>query len=201
MKILRLVFTFIAFAAAATAHAQESVDPAEVVRKVTSDVLSVVQEHRGTYETNPQGYFDRINEVVGPHVNFERMAFLVMDATYYRAASEEQRRRFVDVFRTSMVRTYARGLLSVDRPEFWVRPSDAPADAQMVTIRQEMRAGPNRFELAYSMRKEADGRWLLVNAVIDGINLGSTFRNQFARSAQSHDGDIDRVIDSWLAEI
>jgi phospholipid transport system substrate-binding protein len=34
--------------------------------------------------------------------------------------------------------------------------------------------------------------------VINGINLGKTFRNQFVQSAQRSGGNIDKVISGWL---
>jgi phospholipid transport system substrate-binding protein len=179
------------------AQAQDMSDPAQVVQKVTTDVLAAVRQNKANYSKNPEAYFAAIDAVVSSYINFERMAYLVMDATYYRASSAEQRASFVQTFHESLVQTYAKGLLSVDQPNFSVEPVDAPEDAQTVTVKQELRAGSSEFHLDYSMRREADGRWLLVNVVIDGINLGSTFRNQFAQSARKFGGDLDLVIATW----
>lgn len=180
--------------------AQDMSDPAEVVKKVTTDVLVAVQMNKSVYRQNPEVYFQAISEAVSPYVNFERMAYLVMDATYYRASTAEQRASFVEAFRESLIQTYSKGLLTVDQPDFRVLPVDAANNAQTVTVKQELNAGSREFHLDYSMRRESDGRWLLVNVVIDGINLGSTFRNQFAQSARKFGGDLDRVIESWAAE-
>ncbi len=180
-------------------QAQDMSDPAEVVRKVTTDVLAAVQQNKANYSRNPQAYFSAVEAAVADYINFERMAYLVMDATYYRASTAEQKARFVEAFRTSLIQTYSKGLLTVDRADFRVLPVEAAANAQTVTVKQELLAGSNEFHLDYSMRREADGRWLLVNVVIDGINLGSTFRNQFAQSARKFDGDLDRVIATWSA--
>lgn len=182
------------------ASAQESLGPAEVVQKVTSEVLAVVQDHRDSYDQNPQAYFDAIDLVVTPYINFERMAYLVMDAKYYRASTEAQREQFVRTFHDSLVNTYSKGLLSVDRAEFNILPVDAAPGARTVTVKQELRAGAREFDLSYSMRQEDDGRWLLVNVVIDGINLGNTFRNQFAQSAMKYGEDLDLVIENWSAD-
>lgn len=182
------------------AQAQDISDPAEVVRKVTTDVLAAVQENKPNYSDDPDAYFSAIDRAVADHVNFERMAYLVMDATYYRASTAEQKASFVETFHDSLVRTYSKGLLTVDQPDFEILPVEAPEGAQTVTVKQELRAGSSEFDLDYSMRREADGRWLLVNVVIDGINLGSTFRNQFAQSARKFGGDLDLVIESWSTD-
>lgn len=177
--------------------AQHESDPANIVLQVTTDVLEAVKTHKDQYEEDPASYFQAIDEALGSNVNFERMAYLVMDATYYRASTVEQRERFVAAFKTSLVETYSRGLLAAGEPEFQVMPIDAAEGAQTVTVRQELVDGSFAMDLDYSMRREPDGRWLLVNVVIDGINLGSTFRNQFAQSARRYNGDLDQVIDSW----
>lgn len=177
--------------------AQNEPDPANVVFQVTTDVLEAVQANKEQYEEDPAVYFQAIDDALGSNVNFERMAYLVMDATYYRASTDEQKERFVEAFKTSLVETYSKGLLAAGNPEFTVLPVNAAEGAQTVTVEQELVDGVFEMRLDYSMRREPDGRWLLVNVVIDGINLGSTFRNQFAQLARRYNGDLDRVIDAW----
>lgn len=185
---------------ALSAQAQDMSDPAQVVQRVTTDVLEAVQQNKRNYGRDPESFFAAVDEAVADYVNFERMAYLVMDATYYRASTSEQKAAFVETFHDSLVRTYSKGLLTVDQPDFEILPVDASENAQTVTVKQELKAGSSEFHLDYSMRREADGRWLLVNVVIDGINLGSTFRNQFAQSARKFGGDLDLVIESWSTE-
>jgi phospholipid transport system substrate-binding protein len=180
--------------------AQDLSDPAQVVFQVTTDVLEACQQYRDEYDENPEAYFAAIEVALGDNINFQRMAYLVMDAAYYRASTAEQKAEFVEVFQKSLVRTYSKGLLGIDQADFAVMSVEGAEGAQTVTVKQELKSGSNEMDLDYSMRREPDGRWLLVNVVIDGINLGSTFRNQFAQSARKFDGDIDLVISSWSAE-
>ena len=51
------------------------------------------------------------------------------------------------------------------------------------------------------MARKKTGQWMVVNVVINGINLGKTFRNQFVRSAQRAGGDIEQVINGWSSEL
>ena len=44
------------------------------------------------------------------------------------------------------------------------------------------------------------GQWKLINIVINGVNLGLTFRNQFRALAEEFDGDIDKVILNWTSD-
>ena len=42
-------------------------------------------------------------------------------------------------------------------------------------------------------------QWKLINIVINGVNLGVTFRNQFYSLMKDQENDIDKVIDLWIA--
>ena len=51
------------------------------------------------------------------------------------------------------------------------------------------------------MGQYRDGSWKLRNLIIETINLGEIYRNQFNALAQSANGDLDLVIDQWNATI
>ena len=48
------------------------------------------------------------------------------------------------------------------------------------------------------MRKNKIDEWKLRNMVVESINLGKIYRNQFDNAYQVYGGDIDRVIDNWV---
>jgi phospholipid transport system substrate-binding protein len=50
------------------------------------------------------------------------------------------------------------------------------------------------------MRRNRAGEWKLNNVVIEGINLGQTYRSQFASAADQNRGDLDKVIANWKVE-
>ena len=49
------------------------------------------------------------------------------------------------------------------------------------------------------MGRGKSGDWQLRNIIIEGVNLGEIYRNQFEASARQNDGDLDAVIASWTA--
>ena len=51
----------------------------------------------------------------------------------------------------------------------------------------------------YQMGKGKSGEWKLRNVIIESVNLGEIYRNQFESAARKRDGDLDAVIDSWTA--
>jgi phospholipid transport system substrate-binding protein len=53
----------------------------------------------------------------------------------------------------------------------------------------------------FSLYQGKEGNWLVENVIVNGLNLGSTFRTQFEQSAQQYGGDLDQVIANWSSEI
>ena len=53
--------------------------------------------------------------------------------------------------------------------------------------------------LIYKLRKSKDG-WKIVNIIINGVNLGLTFRNQFQALAVSHNENISDTLRNWVSD-
>ena len=45
---------------------------------------------------------------------------------------------------------------------------------------------------------EQNGQWRMRNVIINGINVGKLFRDQFAQSMRDNRDDLDKVIDTWI---
>ena len=53
------------------------------------------------------------------------------------------------------------------------------------------------YVIHYQMRRNRTGQWRLRNLIVEKINLGQIYRNQFQAAARDADGDIDSVIAHW----
>ena len=50
------------------------------------------------------------------------------------------------------------------------------------------------------MAQNNSGEWKLINVVLNGINLGKSFRDQFAQAMRQNDSNIDKVIATWAQQ-
>ncbi|MDQ2078267.1 phospholipid-binding protein MlaC [Marinimicrobium sp. ABcell2] len=174
--------------------------PHEIVKLVTDDLLQVVRKYDGG-EKDREAYFAEFEETLEPVVDFAYIARVVM-GPQGDDATDEQIREFAQVFRRGLVRTYSRGIASyVDSDIRVVPPEQDISDERRVTVRQEVRHRGSNHRLSYTMAKNRAGEWKLINLVLDGVNLGRSFRSQFAESARKYDGDIDKVIKNWLDDV
>jgi phospholipid transport system substrate-binding protein len=57
-----------------------------------------------------------------------------------------------------------------------------------------------KFQLSYALVRTEDG-WRVRNIVINGINVGLTYRSQFDALMREYDGDISAAIAHWRPTI
>ncbi|MFT5117797.1 MAG: phospholipid transport system substrate-binding protein, partial [Kiritimatiellia bacterium] len=65
------------------------------------------------------------------------------------------------------------------------------------TVVQEVRSASGVTKVSYSMAKNRQDQWKVINLVLNGINFGQTFRGQFAAAVEKNNGDLDKTIHQW----
>ena len=183
-----------------------------VVDDATRRVMAVVVDSRVYFDEDPERYFRQVQEILDPVIDFRGFARSVMgpyaSSERYRSLDEtgrarlrDQLDRFTEVMRLGLVRTYSKGLLAYGDSRVEVAPvADEEPSAGRATVRQLVYDNqPEPYELIYQMGRGKGGDWQLRNIVIEGVNLGEIYRNQFEASARKNDGDLDAVIASWTA--
>ncbi|MGH8421055.1 MAG: MlaC/ttg2D family ABC transporter substrate-binding protein, partial [Pseudomonas fluorescens] len=56
------------------------------------------------------------------------------------------------------------------------------------------------YPVSYTLEK-INGEWKLRNVIINGINIGKLFRDQFADAMQRNGNDLDKTINGWAGEV
>ena len=170
------------------------------VQQITHDLIVAVETAGALLEREPEVYFSAVDDVLEPVVDYGYISRVVM-GRYGKSATPEQRQEFETVFRRGLVMTYARGMAGFADQDITILPPEGDVSRQRrVSVRQQVRADKGDSHiLSYTMARKKSGEWKLINVVMDGINLGKTFRSQFEQAVKKNNGDIDRVIQQWLA--
>jgi len=172
----------------------------EVVEEATEVMFKLVREHKGGRDDR-QAYFDAIKDVLEPVVDFSFIARNVM-GSHREDASDDQIEAFTEVFKRGLVETYARGIANYTDSEITIQsPKEEDKDSRRVSVNQDVRHDGSRYRLSYTMAQNRAGEWKLINLVLDGVNLGQSFRSQFNQAMRQHSNDIDKVISNWLDEV
>lgn len=175
-------------------------DPKQAVQAATDELLTKLEEVKPLYSENPEQFYAAIDEALGPFVDFDGFSRGVM-AKYYRRATDEQKTRFSETFRTALIRTYGKALVEFDNQKVVVlEPTLDPKREGRATIGLEIHGANNAiYPVEYTLSLE-DNRWLLRNVSIEGINIGLQFRSQFASFMSQYRNDIDQVIANWTVD-
>ena len=100
--------------------------------------------------------------------------------------------------RVGLVRTYSKGLLAFGGSRIEFDDSGSRIEESRATLRQLIYSDQVRpYVVVYTMGRNREGQWQIRNLVVENVNLGQIYRSQFEAEARRHDGDIDKVIDSW----
>ena len=184
----------------AASEAEPERTATEVVRETSDKVLELIEQAQGYAEENPERFYREVEALLSPVVDFESFARSVM-AVHYREATPEQRERFKEAFKWGLVRTYALALTEFENGKVVVVPPDRPPrKPERQTVKMEIHTQSGEvYPVLYSVTQEDDGKWQVRNLIVNGVNMGLTYRNQFnsAMNDPKYGGDIDRVIDAW----
>ena len=193
-----MIVALLMVALAAPAHAGPEEDLREYVDKNTQRLVDKLNEEKGLYEKDPQAFYRSMDQELKNFVDFRRIAARVM-GRYARQTSPEQRDEFVEKFKRSLFDSYAQALVSAD--DFTIEVKEAtinPNDDARASVRMEViSASGNRYPVTYSMYEAEEGRWMMENVIVEGVNIGLAFRDRFSQEMEKNGGEVQSVIDGW----
>ena len=174
----------------AAASAQQTA-PDQLVQKVTERILELIKANREEYARDHQKLFSMVDREVLPYFDFRVMSRSVL-ARYWRDASEEQRKRFIEEFRDLLVGTYATALLKYNDEEIRYRPLRAEPDDKTVLVRTEVvQPGGQNIPLNYSFYRSKDG-WKVYDVSVGGVSLVTNYRSTYAEKIRRE--GLDKLI-------
>lgn len=190
-------------------------DPYQLVQQTTERVLAIIKDGRSYYDKEPARFNSQVQVVMDEVIDFDAFARGVM-GTYAseqryqalpndaeKAAFRERIQRFSNTFKRGLVETYAKGLLKFNGQKIETLPArkgDDLASGRVSVLQNIYGSADKPYVVQYSMKRNRDGDWKLQNVIIEGINLGQTYRSQFASAADQNRGDLEKVIANWRVE-
>lgn len=161
----------------ATAH---DISPLELVRDTSSRMLNALQEERAAIAKDPAVLDKLVAEIVLPYFDFRRMSQWVL-GKYWKTATAEQRERFVEEFRTLLVRTYGRALSDYAGEKVVYLPISEAKDATRVTVNTEIElSNASSLPVAYSMYLSSNG-WKVYDVAFSGVSMVINYRSSYDR--------------------
>ena len=194
-SILMLAALFVYQAAAST----ES-NPHQFIDNRAQAMVAVITSNQSLYASNPDQFKEKINAIFEPMVDFRTVGRLVMGKKLYSSATKEQRAKFIAVFRTSLLENYSSTLAQWGDQTIETIFPDKTIFNKIEGVRQNLITSNNRYPITYKVRNDGEGNWLIINIIVNGVNLGMTFRNHFQALASEHNENIDDIISHWTSD-
>ncbi|TDR53812.1 phospholipid transport system substrate-binding protein [Halomonas ventosae] len=181
--------------------AQNDQRPEQMIRTSIDELMTRIEGREAYFADNLDELEAIVDDSLEGVADFRYIGASVM-GRYFGNATPQQRSRFVETFRKTLIDTYAKGLVTFDYREIRVLDNQqASRYEDQASVAMEVVANDGTvYPVSYSLRLD-DGQWKVVNVIVNGINLGLTFRNQFDQAMRDHNRDYDAVIDDWAPEL
>ena len=181
--------------------AQHDQRPEQMIRASIDELMTRIEGREAYFADNLDELEAIVDDSLEGVADFRYIGASVM-GRYFGNATPQQRSRFVETFRKTLIDTYAKGLVTFDYREIRVLDNQQASrfDDQASVAMEVVANDGTVYPVSYSLRLD-DGQWKVVNVIVNGINLGLTFRNQFDQAMRDHNRDYDAVIDDWAPEL
>ena len=200
-KIIKQLLLLTIFIGNSFVTAKESISAHEHAERTHNNIIHILQNNNNLYAKDSELFIQAISDAFSPIVDFKRIARNVM-GKHYKASTDSQRERFSEAFRTSLLNTYSKTLIEFkDEQIIVLPPNNQPALKNKVKVYIEIKTSSKSYPGVYSMYLDKNNEWKIINIVVNGINLGLTFRSQFYSLMEKNNNDISLVIDKWIISV
>ena len=198
MKRMKKVFIYVFSLLFLVPANSNEINPETFIDSKAQSMVQVIVNNPDLFETDPNLFKKKIKDIFEPMVDFRRVSASVMGKENYLKSSTEQRSEFIEVFKNSLLDTYASTLAQWGDQKIVTKFTNKTTFEKIEDVNQDLLTESNSYPITYKVRKSGEG-WKIINIIVNGVNLGLTFRNQFRALAEEFDGDIDKVILNWTS--
>ncbi|AOE63913.1 ABC transporter substrate-binding protein [Pseudomonas corrugata] len=200
ISILRRSLLVLLAALPLMANALAAPSAHDIIQDTTTRLLADLAANKEQYKQDPGAFYDALNGIVGPVVDADGISRSIMTVKYSRKATPAQMTRFQENFKRSLMQFYGNALLEYNNQGITVSPAK---DENGTRTSVDMQVKGNNgaiYPVSYTL-EQLNGEWKVRNVIINGINIGKLFRDQFADAMQRNGNDLDKTIDGWAGEV
>ncbi|EJL02686.1 toluene tolerance protein Ttg2D [Pseudomonas fluorescens Q2-87] len=172
----------------------------DIIQDTTTRLLADLAANKEKYKQDPSAFYDALNGIVGPVVDADGISKSIMTVKYSRKATPAQMTRFQENFKRSLMQFYGNALLEYNNQGITVSPAKDESGTRTSVDMQVKGNNGAVYPVSYTLEKIND-EWKVRNVIINGINIGKLFRDQFADAMQRNGNNLDKTIDGWAGEV
>ena len=188
-RTITMLFSLMLFAPLAAVNTSEIEAPHQVLERTSEEVIAVLKQRSEEIKNKPDIVYELVDDYILPHLDDVTMAKLALGKSWKKATTE-QKKQFVNEFRTLLIKTYSRSLQEFSDQQINFYP--AQADGKKAVVRSEvLQSGGLKIPMSFRMRLKNDA-WLVYDISIDGVSLVTSYRGTFTQEVRK--GGIEGLL-------
>ena len=196
--MIRLFLTkiFIIFSISSPIASDDNENAFNFINENAVYFLTIIKTEGSKYDEKPDEFKEKLKNIWEPMVDVGLVSRLILSKAY-TTATEEQISLFQTRTKKLLLDTYITALLEFE--DYELETSRKIKENKNKTLEVEINffSASDSFKSKFTLYKNKQGELKIINIIIDGINLGLTFRNQFQDNLKNENYDLDKAIDTW----
>ena len=176
----------------------------EFVNSQHDEIFNFLNNNQDLFDSDKEKFLNEFEERFSRLIPPEEISKRVMGKRLFTSATKNQISKFNEKFKSTLLDSYSGALSSVDAANISIESHFHPNERMdLAVVQLNTDFSGRQFKLIYKMKKIKVGDtrdWRVVGIVLDGIDIVSLYRKQFASLVKENDDNLDLAIDSWSIE-
>lgn len=184
-------------------------DAEQLITTKAEEINTIVAGASSYFATDPDRYYQEVGATLDPIVDYDTFARGVMGHVASKryiqglpAGEQEAARanlpKFRDVLHKTLIKGYGKIFYNYAGSKFSVKSSELLGSGDRASVTMYVVDTQNkRYELQYTLNNQGKQGWRIQNVIVDGINMGQSYRAQFEEALDRYKGSVSDVIQNW----
>lgn len=206
LPLLLLSWLVPIFSWAATANDSQQIS--QMITQTSEKVMAIVEQAKSTAGNDPDPYYQQIENTLSPIVDFDYFARAVMghlaSKRYIQTLPENEQAPakqhiadFTAALRTTLIKSYGKTFLNFAGSKVELQSVELLGNPNQASVIQKVTdSGNQQYAIQYSLKKISN-QWKIQNLIVEGINMGQSYRAQFSAALDVYKGNVGDVVEHW----
>ena len=176
----------------------------EFVNSQHNEIFNFLNDNQDLFDSDKDKFLNEFEVRFSRLIPPEEISKRVMGKRLFTTATKKQILKFNEKFKSTLLDSYSGALSSVEAANISIESHFHPNERMdLAVVQLNTDFSGRKFKLIYKMKKiqvEDTKDWRVVGIVLDGIDIVSLYRKQFASLVKENDDNLDLAIDSWSIE-
>ena len=184
MKFFKYIIIILVLYAPTSVISQTN--PDMFLKQSVEEVSLFISKNKEQLERDDKFLEEKMNELVIPRFDIVLMSKITLGKSTWTSISENQKNRFVEAFKSLMVRTYMKSLTVFDGEKIKFLPYVTGKRLDVAKVKSIYVMNDGDLPVNYRLKKNDNGDWKVFDIIIDGISLLKNYRTDFQNHVKNN---------------